>query len=124
MIRAIPIAALALAQTILASADRPATSLHGSLRASEVAGFKISSCSYTLADSKAGNKNYWLVVTVKYVVSKPVPAAVRFAFDIDDAVQYTIGQDFRLGNGSKQFKLISPEATVHSFTCSAVAPIE
>lgn len=124
MIPAIPIIALALAQTMLASADRPATSLHGSLRASVVPGFKVSSCSYTLADSKAGNKNYWLVVTVNYVVSRPVPSAVRFAFDIDDAMQYTIGQNFRLGKGSQQFKLISPQATVHSFTCSAVAPIE
>jgi hypothetical protein len=124
VIRAIPIIALALAQTIHASPGRPATSLHGSLRASEVPGFKVSSCSYYLADSRAGNKNYYLVVTVKYVVSRPVPAAVRFAFDIDNAVQYTIGQNFRLGKSSQQFRLISPQATVQSFTCSAKAPIE
>jgi hypothetical protein len=125
MSRAAPIIALALAQAILAIPGRAETPRQtGSLRASEVAGFKINSCSYTLADSKAGNKNYWLVVTVNYVVSRPVPSAVRFAFDIDNAMQYTIGQSFRLGKGSRQFKLISPEPTVHSFTCSAVAPIE
>jgi hypothetical protein len=65
-----------------------------------------------------------VVVTVKYVVSRPVPSAVRFSFDIDDAMQYTIGQNFRLGAGSQQFKLISPKPTVQSFTCSAMAPVE
>jgi len=124
VIRAFPIVALALAQTILTSPGGPGTSLHGSLRASEVPGFRISSCSYYLADSRAGNKNYYVIVTVKYVVSRPVPSAVRFSFDIDDAMQYTIGQNFRLGSGSQQFKLISPKPAVQSFTCSAKAPVE
>lgn len=106
-----------------ATPGRADTPVHaGSLRASQVPGFRVSACSYQLADSKAGNKNYYLMVNVKYVVSKPVQA-VRFAFDIDGAMQYTIGQHFQLGPGSQRFKLISPKPVVTNLTCSAAMPL-
>jgi hypothetical protein len=113
-------AVLAIALVVPGRAETP---VHvASLRASQVPGFKVSSCSYQLVDSKAGNKNYYLLVNVKYVVSQPV-AAVRFAFDIDNVMQYTIGQNLRLGSGSQQFKLISPRSVVTNVTCSAAMPL-
>ncbi len=118
------IVALAIAQVVLAAPARAATPVvHASLRTSQVPGFAISSCSYQLIDSRAGNTNYYLMVDVKYVVSRAV-SAVRFSFDIDGHWQYTIGQNFHLGSGSQQFKLISPSPTVRSLTCSAKPPLE
>jgi hypothetical protein len=89
---------------------------------SAVPGFKITACTYQLIDSRAGNKNYYLMVDVKYKVSRPV-AAVRYTFDINNAVQNMIGQHFKLGKGSQQFRLISPAAAVTTLTCTANLPL-
>jgi hypothetical protein len=116
-----PILATALALSVAAA--RAATPVHaGDVRPSAVPGFTIDSCTYYLADSKAGNRNYYLYVDVKYTASRPI-SAVRFTFHIDDAVQNAIWQRFAAGNGSHEFKLISPAPTISGLTCAAQLPL-
>jgi hypothetical protein len=86
---------------------------HCTLPQSSLPTVTIRSCRFHLADSDAGNLNYYVIVDLTYSPSQSIDA-VRFAIDAGNGKRYQIDRQHVSAHGvaTTTFRLISPRQTI------------